>query len=408
MSTNSYSQSFWCAYHNIIETKQDQQFKESLCWYTDFCIFWLISYWKDWNQKYFIQASFDKKTLNFLSKIKGIKLYFENDSKWSFDSWKTTIISKIKMIDLSKFGFTKESSFSWSHWIFDSFENENLFSNNFFIPFLWEKRVYLNWIYNKTFYEAIENYDFDKVMFPNTIPIKFEIGGLKDWTNTKRIFDLLKKNQKKDKLISFVTPILKVSHYFMAQRYDSHLFAILDIENKNITFWAVYIKQGKYKYTVENINIFIVPPDILTLKKYPFFVMEKFKLFHCKNTEDSSTFKWIESPFSKMINFDKKQFDILYFPLENSKQNLILNKMNWISYYELNSLKFVKYNDCISPWLIQINYSELFNDCYLDSKIDSFKLSDYFDYPSKIWQISNSINILNTFILYYNLYYKNW
>lgn len=99
----------------ISECKDKKQFflfEEKLLWYKDFRIIWKVWIWKKWNQEYFIDATFNKKSLNFLLKIWYKNLYFQNSTIKSFQDWIDLIKNDFKWKDLSKFDFLKEPKMS--------------------------------------------------------------------------------------------------------------------------------------------------------------------------------------------------------------------------------------------------------------------------------------------------------
>jgi len=83
-------------------------FEEKLFWLKDFIILWKIMKWKKWNQIYFINATFWKKTLSFLNKINYEKIYFEWSSINDFFEWKNFVMNKFNLFDLTKYWFEKD------------------------------------------------------------------------------------------------------------------------------------------------------------------------------------------------------------------------------------------------------------------------------------------------------------
>ena len=91
---------------------QEGQFEEKLLNYEDFKLIWYISKGKEWNQKYFVTCSFDKKSLNFIKNNKisfSFPCFLQNDTKENFFNLKWNIEKYFFKYDLSKFGFTKSN-----------------------------------------------------------------------------------------------------------------------------------------------------------------------------------------------------------------------------------------------------------------------------------------------------------
>lgn len=96
------------ALEEVKKNNNSSNFEEKLFWLKDFNILWKIMKWKKWNQIYFINATFWKKTLNFLNKIHYEKVYFEWSSISDYSEWKNFVINKFNLFDLTKYWFSKE------------------------------------------------------------------------------------------------------------------------------------------------------------------------------------------------------------------------------------------------------------------------------------------------------------
>lgn len=115
--------SFNKAMNHSIETKEETYFEEKLLNYEDFSIIWNIKLWKKWNQEYFINTTFNKKSLSFLEKISFKYIYFDWDSRKEFEDWKKEIIKSFDNIDLIRYWFKKQCLDS-------SLEDMDLFDSN--------------------------------------------------------------------------------------------------------------------------------------------------------------------------------------------------------------------------------------------------------------------------------------
>lgn len=107
-------------------------FEESLLWYTDFWIIWIISIWKKWNQEYFINATLNKKSISFCSKTWFTELFIEWNTILKFKEWVETIKNQFIKIELEKFWFTRQKNLSSNELekfnVFWLFEQKNLIS----------------------------------------------------------------------------------------------------------------------------------------------------------------------------------------------------------------------------------------------------------------------------------------
>jgi len=79
-------------------------------WYKDFWIIWYIGIWKEKNQIYFVNATFDKKSISFLEKINYKNLFIENWTLQNYDEFISNVKSKIKWFDLEKHWFEKDKN----------------------------------------------------------------------------------------------------------------------------------------------------------------------------------------------------------------------------------------------------------------------------------------------------------
>jgi len=84
-------------------------FNQPLLQYDDFIFKGYITIWKQWNQIYFVNCAFDKKTISFFTKSfsNNSVLYIENKTIDEYKLFINEIESFIKKIDLTKFWFTK-------------------------------------------------------------------------------------------------------------------------------------------------------------------------------------------------------------------------------------------------------------------------------------------------------------
>lgn len=91
------------------KTLKTISFSQPLLQYDDFLFKGYITIWKQWNQIYFINGAFDKKTLSFLTKSfsNNSFLYIENKTIDEYKLFINEIESIVKKIDLTKFWFTK-------------------------------------------------------------------------------------------------------------------------------------------------------------------------------------------------------------------------------------------------------------------------------------------------------------
>lgn len=81
--------------------------------YNDFLLTGIITVWKKWNQEYFITATFDKKSLKFVSGCINLtfELYIENKSVSYYKDWLHKIIKFFFNHKLENYGFEKNLNY---------------------------------------------------------------------------------------------------------------------------------------------------------------------------------------------------------------------------------------------------------------------------------------------------------
>lgn len=91
------------------------KFEDALLWYKDFKIIWKITKWEKHssNQIYFIDSTFNKKTLDFFNKTNNINIsiFQKQSTVQNFINWKNDIENKFKNIKLENFWFIKDENF---------------------------------------------------------------------------------------------------------------------------------------------------------------------------------------------------------------------------------------------------------------------------------------------------------
>jgi len=85
-------------------------FEQPLLGYEDFAIIWIIYCDKKWNQNYFIDSTFNKKTLSFLHKLNYKNLTPVSNTRESFDIWQKEIENQFLKFDLEKYWFNKKKA----------------------------------------------------------------------------------------------------------------------------------------------------------------------------------------------------------------------------------------------------------------------------------------------------------
>jgi len=115
--------------------------------YNDFLLTWMITVWKKWNQEYFVTATFDKKSLKFVSGCINHKFefYIENKSVSYYKDWLHKIIKFFFNHKLENYWFEKNLNYKSSFDIW-AFSNEKSLFNE--IDFLNLKNVKIKKIEN--------------------------------------------------------------------------------------------------------------------------------------------------------------------------------------------------------------------------------------------------------------------
>lgn len=102
------------------------KFEEYIFDYLDFWIIWEIELWKNWNQIYFITATFNQQSINFLRKLKieNLSLFVEKTTIEKYEEFKNKIEKTFKNKDLVKYWFHKKENILEN--IEDIYETEEL------------------------------------------------------------------------------------------------------------------------------------------------------------------------------------------------------------------------------------------------------------------------------------------
>lgn len=104
-------------------------FEEKLLNYQDFKIVGKIEKGKKWNQIYFITATFDKKSMLFLTKNQYKDVYCESVTVDTYKQWIGKVNKDLQNIDLTKFWFNKNEEISFNQQIEEEISKEIIHPN---------------------------------------------------------------------------------------------------------------------------------------------------------------------------------------------------------------------------------------------------------------------------------------
>lgn len=260
-------------------------------WYKDFWIIWYIWIWKEKNQIYFVNATFDKKSISFLEKINYKNLFIENWTLQGYDEFISNVKFKIKWFDLEKHWFEKDT-------------NEIFIDTE--LQILNEKNI----LYSTSLYNKIEP------EFYKDIKLLDENLNVDNWFINQRhfanfmydmnlIFDswhyTLKRERQND---------LK-SIFEMMLNYNSSCFDLkwdfINYMKVLIGAWFLYIDLNNSNYTQKQTDLLksILPENTTYIFYYS---LEK-------NNNDDESKKWILVFWNEsVINFYNFNIETLLYP----------------------------------------------------------------------------------------------
>jgi len=380
-----------------------QYFKINLFGYKDFSIIWFVYYQKKWNQEYCVNATFDKKALDFLLSYNFSLIYFPmneesiNSVNW-YRLWIEMIKEKFSHLDLSKYWFIK------------NLEESEILSEVDVFQYIEESLTINKYFSKKTSFNPLR--DIDKML----VDIKYgdELYHKRYNYNKNKIYLALDKINEKINTIRFEKSFqtLPDEYIYPVKKSEQDDFSTLLLNNgfvylqnipsnfKHFEEDFLYNLKESYCFLYEKIPTFhwqFNKNGSFILYIWKFIENEWFVLNKLSYNEGNLTGRWFWTFLMRrdnILNFIKnikniKQFnEIVYFD-EKKKNKFISELKNNDFIYESSFNSYIK-KEKGTNYDFSIEYYEDENQFYIINWYESTKI-----YPKSFEELMKFVYLLN-------------
>ena len=369
---------------------QSLLFEEKSFWYIDFKVVWLIYLWKKWNQEYFVNATFDKKSLWFINKnslTQFFDLYIENSTIDQFIKWRKSIYNKINNINLETFWFIKNTEESFE------FESDDLFK----WPINKSTKSFDFFNYSSNILKSIKPSKFKELekIVKNQTNIRIPFYNIPDKVEIKRNFELLKlKNIEIWENVEIIgtgsfkhNSIEQLSIWNNVSIIKDKAFESNNI--KDLVFPEKLNHIGRYSFTenqIEDIyiweNIRYIWPSAFQSNKIKSFTLSD------KNIRLKELWRWTLKDNQIEYLYFWNNSSIEWFHQECFENNKIQNltfpnnlKYIWDSCFKNNKITLIKFNEKLE---------KIWDESFMNNEIEwTILIKDTIQYLWK-WAFKNN------------------
>lgn len=354
-------------------------FEQKLLGFKDFSIIWYIYHWSKGNQEYFIDSTFNKKTLSFLQSINFSLLFPEKNTRASFEKWIKIIIdffsSKSMKDSLITYWFTmndKETNLDLeSQGLFEYNELEKeyvleskndinefrkiLANNNFFTK-------PINIVCNLKEYKIQSMIEDDSIVFENMGYKKsHSINFILTYDENKKKFNLKIKNfdfRNGSPLLLYLSSEMRKDNdleypimHFIKETFERKIYFSQEIKDKNVLLfilenmtlnsedYSFLISENYFNSKEIHLDVHIEDkrynnPEFENLFISKFLKNKKFlvdlillKKYLSKNSDESYNFFMLLLNYKEGLYFDKLETITsllsLFFEFRRTKENIL-------------------------------------------------------------------------------------